>query len=85
MVAQRWKKAIRYRARSVGTYIRIDEFVIILANVRIDGLRSSIRVIIVSGGNDKVRVPGLDQVGNIQFSMTGLTVIADDAKADRGR
>src|SRR6185436_14974376 len=63
MVADARKKAIRTRSGAKRADVWIDVFVEELANVGVDVGGLAIRVVVVTRGNDEVRVPAFDQVG----------------------
>ena len=82
VIAQSGEEAVRLRARAVSSEVRVNIIVIILTDIRVNGLRGAIRVVIISGGDDEIRVPGFDQVRNLKFGLTGFAEIANDSKAD---
>jgi hypothetical protein len=53
------------RARAVAAGVRIDELVVPLPDVVVDGVGAAVGIVVVADGGDGVGVPALDQVGHI--------------------
>src|ERR1700730_15050913 len=62
MITQRWEETINRRTSAVTTKIRKDEVVVVLANVLIYCRGCAHIIVIVSGGNDEIRIPTPDQI-----------------------
>jgi len=61
-----------------------DILVKILANIFVNGDRGAIRLVVVTGGDDQINIPAVDECGDIFQWLTCQAVISDDGKAQYG-
>ncbi len=62
MVAQGREEAILSGSLAKFPAIRVDELAVKLADIVINGLCSSIRIVVIANGNDELRIPAYTTV-----------------------
>ena len=82
MVAQGGEEAIFIRSRAESSVVRGNILVIILADVRIDRGRLPAGVLL-SPTDHKIRLPALDQLGDILLGLPAGPIVADNSEAHR--
>ena len=83
VVSQGWKKTVVVSARPIAATVRPDIGMVKLPYISIDGGRCPIRIIIVTGRDDKINLPTVDQGGYIRRRITTGAIIPDDREGDR--
>ena len=83
MVARRREETVGGCAGPIRSGIWVNELVIILTNILINGRGITKRIIVVARGDDEIGIPAFDEVCNIRFSETVTAVISNDREADK--
>ena len=78
------KEAVGGGARPVGTAIGIDEVMVVLADGRVvqRGREGGRTVIVIAGSSYKVRIPTVDEVGNVLLRLLRGAIVAHDGKSN---
>jgi hypothetical protein len=83
VISERRKESIDRAPRSKGAEISADIFVVILPDIGIDGAALAAGIIVVAEREDEIRVPRLDQFGDVALVAVVDAVIAEGGKAHR--
>ena len=84
VIAQAGKESVAARARAKIPDVRMDELVVKLPDVCVDGLRLAGRIIIVPQRDDEGGPPAFHQPGDITFIGGAIPVVANGGKGDVG-
>lgn len=83
VIAEAGEEAVFFCTFSVAAQIGGDELMIELADVFIDRLSRTIRVVVIPGGDDQVGLPAPDQGSHIPLHSIAAAVIANHRKTQR--
>lgn len=81
VVSGGWEEPSGLRTLSIFSGVVHKIFVVILPDVVVHSIRL-VYLIVVSGGDDEIRVPAFDEVRHVRFRLPRHAVIADDGKDD---
>ena len=81
MVAKGREETVFSRARAVLAGIRENEIMVILADMSINRIGRSGRVVVVADRDDDIRIPAVDHPSYICFALAAFPEIADHSEA----
>lgn len=82
VISQRRIEAPRGRTAAIFAAVVNEIIVKILPNVFVNCACRAIRVVVVACGDDEIRVPTFDEIGDIQQRLPRQPVIANDSESD---
>lgn len=88
VIARAGPEAVDRAAAAVLPAVVADERAVVLADVPVDGAGRAVGVVVVSSGNDEVRVPAGHERRDASLIGRVAAIVADDGEAihcDRGR